>query len=66
MTFDNDSGELQVRSEKEDAKGRPLYDWHFEPSTGQVLEVRHTEDGSEERVKERTISQAELNQTQIA
>ena len=61
MTFDFDQGEMQVRSEHEDAKGRPLYDWKFEPSTGQVLEVTHSADGSEEKVRETTISQAELN-----
>lgn len=66
VSIDTANSEVDVVSNAQDAQGRPLYEWKLDPSHKLETITTHDENGTNEKVKEKHVEQAEIDHAKFS
>ena len=65
MSFDLRKNLITMESDKKNVNGDPLFEWSLDSDTGDIVETTRLEDATSEKIIERQVSPASLENSEV-
>ena len=65
VEFDLENDQIKMKSDAVNVDGEALFEWSLNPETGDIMEATREQDASKEKIIERQVSPASLENTEV-